>query len=129
MASVAREGGSVLARLVHRDEKLGYRFRQGESRARLSKVWLIDQVDNQADYDQIVGPGAAHIQQAMWTGMLAAVEKVWGATDRVIMCMSHNERMLNGPGGLGVDRPQGDLVFRYLAPIGPRLMLNIQKFG
>ena len=129
MASVAREGRSVLARLVYRDEKLGYRFRQGESRARLSKVWLIDQVDNQADYDQIVGPGAAHIQQAMWTGMLAAVEKVWGAMDRVIMCMSHNERMLNGPGGLGVDKPQGDLVFRYLAPIGPLVMLNIQKFG
>jgi hypothetical protein len=69
-------------------------------------------VDNQADYDQITGPGAAHVQQAMWSGMLAAVQEVWGSTDRVIMCMSHNERMLNGPGGLGVDRPGGDLVFR-----------------
>jgi hypothetical protein len=61
--------------------------------------------------------------------MLAAVEKVWGSTDRVIMCMSHNERMLNGPGGLGADRPKGDLVFRYLAPSLPGRMLNIQKLG
>jgi hypothetical protein len=49
--------------------------------------------------------------------MLDAVEKVWGSTDRVIMCMSHNERMLNGPGGLGADRPKGDLVFRYPYPL------------
>jgi hypothetical protein len=30
--------------------------------------------------------------------------------------MSHNERMLNGPGGLGFDRPSGDLIFRYVIP-------------
>jgi hypothetical protein len=48
--------------------------------------------------------------------MLAAVEKVWGTTERVIMCMSHNERMLNGPGGLGFNRPSGDLIFRYFIP-------------
>lgn len=63
----------------------------------------------------ITGPGSLHIQQAMWSGMLEAVEKVWGSTDRVIMCMSHNERMLNGPGALGADRPKGDLVFRLVA--------------
>ncbi|RSH91823.1 hypothetical protein EHS25_009193 [Saitozyma podzolica] len=78
------------------------------------KSWGITFVkcDNQADYDQITSPTAAHVQQAMWSGMLAAAEKVFGGTDRIIMCMSHNERMLNGPGGLDVDRPPGNLVFR-----------------
>ncbi|KAK1920598.1 hypothetical protein DB88DRAFT_520590 [Papiliotrema laurentii] len=56
-----------------------------------------------ADYAQITGPGSAHVQQAMWSGMMEAVERVWGGTDRVIMCMSHNERMLNGPGGISDD--------------------------
>lgn len=60
----------------------------------------------------MTGEGALAIQQAMWSGMLEAVETVWGSTDRVIMCMSHNERMFNGPGGLGAQRPKGDLVFR-----------------
>ncbi len=70
------------------------------------------QVDNQAHADAIVSPTGPHVHQTMWSGMLAAVEKVWGSTDRVIMCMSHNERMLNGPGGLNFDRPPGNLVFR-----------------
>lgn len=83
----------------------------GESRADSS------QVDNQADYDMITGPGTLHIQQAMWSGMLGAVEEIWGSIDRVIMCMSHNERMLNGPGGLGAERPKGDLIFRSAPPI------------
>jgi hypothetical protein len=44
--------------------------------------------------------------------MLEAVVETWGSLDRVIMCMSHNDRMLNGPGGLDFDRPSGKLVFR-----------------
>jgi hypothetical protein len=71
-----------------------------------------NQVDNQAHYDIVVGESVLHYQQAMWSGMLEAVQQVWGSLDRVIMCMSHNERMLNGPGGLSSDRPSGDLVFR-----------------
>jgi len=59
--------------------------------------------------------------------MLAAVEKVWGSTERVIMCMSHNERMLNGPGGLGADRPAGDLVFRYVLSSGFRRRKQLMK--
>lgn len=70
------------------------------------------QVDNQAHYDIVTGDEALHFQQAMWGALLEAVEKVWASTDRVIMCMSHNERMLNGPGGLDCERPAGNLVFR-----------------
>ena len=44
--------------------------------------------------------------------MLEAVVEVFGSIDRVIMCMAHTERMLNGPGGLDFDRPAGELVFR-----------------
>lgn len=46
--------------------------------------------------------------------MLSAVQATWGSLDRVIMCMSHNERMLNGPGGLDFARPPGRLVYRYV---------------
>lgn len=38
--------------------------------------------------------------------------ETWGSLDRVIMCMSHNDRMLNGPGGLDLERPSGKLIFR-----------------
>jgi hypothetical protein len=70
-------------------------------------------VDNQAQYDGTVGDlESLHTRQAMWTGMLDAVVATWGSTDRDIMCMAHHERMLNGPGGLGVDRPPGNLIFR-----------------
>ncbi|KAL7418491.1 hypothetical protein Q5752_006949 [Cryptotrichosporon argae] len=81
---------------------------------RQMKEWGISfvKVDNQAIYDGPVGPGAARAHQAMWSGMLDAAEAVFGTTDSIIMCMSHNERMLNGPGGLDFDRPGGDLVFR-----------------
>ncbi|KAK8845598.1 hypothetical protein IAR55_006314 [Kwoniella newhampshirensis] len=77
------------------------------------KGWGIDfvKVDNQAFHETPVGPGALHIHQALWSGMLDALSKTWG-TEAVIMCMSHNERMLNGPGGLDFDRPGGDLLFR-----------------
>ena len=44
--------------------------------------------------------------------MIEAVVHTWGSIDRVIMCMSHNSRMLNGPGGLDFDRPAGLLPFR-----------------
>ena len=60
----------------------------------------------------VQSPTARYALAAMWHGVVEAVEKVWGTTERVIMCMSHNERMLNGPGGLGFGRPAGDLVFR-----------------
>jgi hypothetical protein len=83
-------------------------------RGRVRHAEARSQCDNQADYDQITSPTAAHVQQAMWSGMLAAAEKVFGGTDRLIMCMSHNERMMNGPGGLDVDRPPGNLVFRWV---------------
>ncbi|RXK35088.1 hypothetical protein M231_07640 [Tremella mesenterica] len=78
------------------------------------KAWGVGflKVDNQADYDQITGPGSSETQQAMWSGMLSAVDKVWGGMDRVIMCMAHNDRLLNGPGGLDFARPPGNLVFR-----------------
>ena len=70
-------------------------------------------MDNQAHYDAIVGPSAAATHQAMWAGMLAAFDKVWGGDmSRLIMCMSHNERMVNGSGGLDFARPPGNLVFR-----------------
>ena len=48
----------------------------------------------------------------MWQGMLNAVVKTWGSIDRVIMCMSQNEKMANGPGGLDFERPLGKLVYR-----------------
>ena len=70
------------------------------------------QVDNQAGYDQLVGPGSFLATEAMWQGMLEAVVETWGSLDRVIMCMAQNERMLNGPGGLEFSRPPGNLVFR-----------------
>ncbi len=72
-------------------------------------------MDNQAHGDAVTSPTALLTQQAMWSGMLAAVIKVWGSLDRVIICMSHNERMLNGPGGLDFDRPPGNLVFRQVS--------------
>ncbi|WVF65956.1 hypothetical protein IAT40_000694 [Kwoniella sp. CBS 6097] len=77
------------------------------------KSWGIDfvKVDNQAFHETATGQGARHIQQALWSGMLAALKDTWD-TRSVIMCMSHNERMLNGPGGLGFSRPGGKLVFR-----------------
>lgn len=62
----------------------------------------------------VTSPTAVRLQQSMWSGMLAAVQSVWGSIDRSINCMSHNERMLNGPGGLDFDRPTGNLVFRYV---------------
>jgi hypothetical protein len=64
-------------------------------------------------YDAVVGRRAEAACRAMWSGMLRAVEQVWGDLGRVIMCMSHSPLMLNGPGGLDVDRPPGPLVFRY----------------
>ncbi|KAK4689852.1 hypothetical protein P7C73_g217, partial [Tremellales sp. Uapishka_1] len=78
------------------------------------KAWGISfvKVDNQAHFDAIVSPTAAETHQAMWAGMLAAAQNIWGSVDRIIMCMSHNERMLNGPGGLDFGRPAGNLVFR-----------------
>ena len=69
-------------------------------------------LDNQAALDELLGPRALITAEAMWSGMLQEVVHTWGSTDRVIMCMSHNERMLNGPGGLDFDRPAGELVFR-----------------
>ncbi|ORX40659.1 glycoside hydrolase superfamily [Kockovaella imperatae] len=69
-------------------------------------------IDNQAGYDMFTGAGCIAAAQAMWRGMLEAVVEIFGSVDRVIMCMSHNERMLNGPGGLDFDRPAGELVFR-----------------
>jgi len=44
--------------------------------------------------------------------MINAARFIWGSLDRIIMCMSHNERMLNGPGGLDFGRVRGDLIFR-----------------
>ncbi|OCF40744.1 hypothetical protein I317_05439 [Kwoniella heveanensis CBS 569] len=77
------------------------------------KSWGIDfvKVDNQAFHETAIGQEARHIQQALWSGMLAALHDTWD-TQSIIMCMSHNERMLNGPGGLNFDRPAGKLVFR-----------------
>ena len=49
--------------------------------------------------------------------MINAVRLVWGSLDRIIMCMSHNERMLNGPGGLDFSRVKGNLVFRYVTSL------------
>ncbi|WWC58162.1 uncharacterized protein I303_100698 [Kwoniella dejecticola CBS 10117] len=60
--------------------------------------------DNQAESNYAYDPEGFHIQQALWSAMLDAVERHLG-TDNVIMCMSHNERMLNGPGGLDFDVP------------------------
>jgi hypothetical protein len=65
----------------------------------------------------IQSPTARHALAAMWSGALKAVHHVWGDMDRIIMCMSHNERMLNGPGGLDFDRPPGNLVFRFVHSI------------
>ena len=39
------------------------------------------------------------------------------------MCMSHNERMLNGPGGLDFDRPAGNLIFRSVRSDTPNTVL------
>ena len=82
------------------------------------------QVDNQAGSDTIRGNDFPDAVGAMWKGMLEAAVHTWGDIDRVIMCMSHNERMLNGPGGLDFDRPHGDLVFRCVCSwcvVRPRL--------
>ncbi|ORY33470.1 glycoside hydrolase superfamily [Naematelia encephala] len=78
------------------------------------KSWGIDfvKVDNQAHFNTIVSPTSAETHQAMWSGMLSAAVEVLGSLENVIMCMSHNERMLNGPGGLDFARPPGNLVFR-----------------
>ncbi|WVW81834.1 hypothetical protein I302_103831 [Kwoniella bestiolae CBS 10118] len=67
--------------------------------------------DNQADSTMAVDPDGFHAQQSLWSGMLEAAQEHFGIRG-VIMCMANNERMLNGPGGLEVDRPKGDLVFR-----------------
>ncbi|WVQ93587.1 hypothetical protein IAU59_000662 [Kwoniella sp. CBS 9459] len=77
------------------------------------KSWGIDfvKVDNQAFHETAIGQEARHIQQALWSGMLAALEDTWD-TQSIIMCMSHNDRMLNGPGGLDFSRPGGKFVFR-----------------
>lgn len=48
----------------------------------------------------------------MWSAMLSAVLDVFGSLDHVIMCMSHNARMLGGSGGLNFDRPLGNLYWR-----------------
>ena len=60
----------------------------------------------------LLGREAEEAQTAMWTGMINAARFIWGSLDRIIMCMSHNERMLNGPGGLDFGRVRGNLIFR-----------------
>ncbi|WRT63802.1 uncharacterized protein IL334_000727 [Kwoniella shivajii] len=68
-------------------------------------------IDNQGYSEMAVDPAGLHLQRSLFLGCMKAVEKVFGL-NAVIVCMAHNERMLNGPGGLNFDRPSDNLIFR-----------------
>ncbi|KFZ23309.1 hypothetical protein V502_02203 [Pseudogymnoascus sp. VKM F-4520 (FW-2644)] len=74
-------------------------------------------VDNQASISLLEGQHGAEAAHAMWNGMFAAANEVFGP-EKVIHCMSHSERMFVGDIATGLATQGQRIMFRNTNDFG-----------